>query len=177
MRSHSFICSLLHSALLQPRTDLTFFMTIFQGSTYREVLLCHSSHDFWAWLRQPLLIQGPGLILHAGSCAGSSAPGHPSWLRPPAHQTPDPFSSESHTHACPALWFRFPTHSQYLALCQDLLFEISPTGLAVLLAHIVLEKHNRKCIFHSATIETSAIASHLIAMSTGAAPEVSGNHF
>ena len=55
--------------------------------------------------------------------------------------------------------------------------EISPTGLAVLLAHIVLEKHNRKCILRSATIETSPIASHLIAMSTGAAPEVSGNHF
>lgn len=170
MGSHSFICSLLHSALLQPRTE--FSHDYFPRINLQRSALCHSSHDFWAWQRPPLLIRAPRLILHAGSCAGSSAPGHLSWLRPPAHQTPDPFSSESHTQPCPALWFCFPAHSQFLALCQDLLFEISPTGLAVLLAHVVLEKHSRKCIFCSATIETSPIASHLIAMSTGAAPEV-----
>lgn len=35
-------------------------------------------------------------------------------------------------------------------------------------------KYNRKPIFHSATIETNSNSSHLIAISTGAAPEVWG---
>lgn len=42
-------------------------------------------------------------------------------------------------HTGPAFWFCFPTHSQFLALYLKLAFRLSPTGLAVPLAHIVLE--------------------------------------
>ena len=87
MESHSLICSLSHSSLLWPRTN--FFMTISQGSTYREVLICHPGQHFWACLRWPSPMQVSELIRHGGSYAGYSARGCLSQLRSPIHHAPD----------------------------------------------------------------------------------------